>query len=428
MSGVNVISHDDGLSIVNALKRMTDVIGKGQQKAGTVYGFNVSGTVADPASKITYLRDAVGMTKAYMDFSSRVFSYGSWKDAFFMPRPCMLGYDGHVLYYLDPNDYSKKADGTPSDIASDSFDANAMMEFPKIYWKVESTEDGKGANVYIADYAPDDGFHCWCNIDKDGNEKGHFYMAIYQGCTVGGKMRSISGKAYTSYARNTSAQAEINLAVANGEGWYISQYADILLIDYLLMLMFKSTNIQSALGRGNADSSWAESYTLPTGGLNQKGLFWGTSNGAYNSEDVGVKVFGIENYYGNKWKRLAGLINDNGNIKYKLTRGNADGSTATDYNLNGEGYISTGIVPSGTSGGYISEMVYSEDGSMLPKTASGSDSTHYCDGFWFNNAQNNFALFGGGLYTGSPVGCSSFSLSVAAGSADGNIGASLSYK
>ena len=34
MNGVNVISHDDGVNIVNAIKRMTDVIGKGQQKAG----------------------------------------------------------------------------------------------------------------------------------------------------------------------------------------------------------------------------------------------------------------------------------------------------------------------------------------------------------------------------------------------------------
>ena len=64
MNGVNVISHDDGVNIVSAIKRMTDVIGKGQQKAGTIYGFNVSGSVADPASKITYLMDAVGMTKA----------------------------------------------------------------------------------------------------------------------------------------------------------------------------------------------------------------------------------------------------------------------------------------------------------------------------------------------------------------------------
>lgn len=428
MNGVNVISHDDGVNIVRAIKRMTDVIGKGQQKAGTIYGFNVSGSVADPASKITYLRDAVGMTKAYMDFSSRVFNYGSWRDAFFQPRPCMLGYDGRVLYYLDPNDYSKKSDGAPSDIANDSFEGNAMMEFPKIYWKVEPTEDGKGANVFIADYAPDDGFHCWCNIDKDGNEKEHFYMAIYQGCTINGKMRSVSGKAYTNYTRNTTAQAEINLASANGNGWYISQYADILLVDYLSMLMFKSTNIQNVLGRGNANSSYDESYTLTTGSLDNKGLFWGTNNGAWDSADAGVKLFGIENYYGNKLKRLAGIINDNGNIKYKLTRGTSDGSTATDYNLDGSGYISSDITPAGTSGGYINEMKFSADGSMLPKTASGSDSTHYCDGMSFNNAQNNFALFGGGLDGKSQVGCYYLDLGAGAGRMYWSIGASLSYK
>lgn len=241
-------------------------------------------------------------------------------------------------------------------------------------------------------------------------------------------MRSIGGKDYTGYTINTTAQAEINLACANGNGWYISQYADILLVDYLSMLMFKSTNIQNVLGRGNADNSYTESYTLPTGSLDNKGLFWGTDNGAWNSADAGVKLFGIENYYGNKWKRLAGLINDNGNIKYKLTRGTSDGSTATDYNLDGSGYISSGVTPAGTNGGYINEMKFSADGSMLPKTASGSDSTHYCDSLRFNNAQNNFALFGGGLDNRSLVGCSCFGLGSGAGGVGGSLGASLSYK
>ena len=37
------------------------------------------------------------------------FDYGDWNDPFFIPKPCMLKSDGTVDYYLDENDYSKKA-------------------------------------------------------------------------------------------------------------------------------------------------------------------------------------------------------------------------------------------------------------------------------------------------------------------------------
>ena len=37
------------------------------------------------------------------------FDYGDWNEPFFIPKPCMLKSDGTVDYYLDENDYSKKA-------------------------------------------------------------------------------------------------------------------------------------------------------------------------------------------------------------------------------------------------------------------------------------------------------------------------------
>ena len=428
MAGVNVISHDDGANIVNELKRVVDAIENGRDATHVIYGFNVKGSVADPASKITYLADAVGHDKASMDFDTGEFSYGSWESAFFMPKPCMLSYDGIVEYYLDPEDYSKKADGTASDIADSSYEGNAMMEFPRIWWKVVPKDSGASANIYIANYQAEDDYHCWCNYDQNGAITDHFYMSIYQGCLVNGKMRSISGMTYDKYVKNTTAAQEISYAQSNGDGWYITQFSEFLLIEFLTMLIFKSTNIQAVLGRGNVDNSWDESYTLPTGGLNDKGLFWGESTGKYDASPAGVKLFGMENYYGNKWKRLAGLINDNGNVKYKLTWTTLDGTTVTGFNLDGTGYISTGITPSGTSGGYITTMQFSSDGAMVPSVASGSDTTYYCDGLWFNNSQVDYAQFGGTLNRGSLVGSGSLRLTHAATIANGDIGASLSFK
>lgn len=73
-----------------------------------VYGFHINSKESDPSKAVTYLLDAVGMTPAKMDYANSKFDYGSWKNAFFMPKPCMLKSDGTVDYYLDQNDYSKR--------------------------------------------------------------------------------------------------------------------------------------------------------------------------------------------------------------------------------------------------------------------------------------------------------------------------------
>ena len=65
---------------------------------------------------------------------------------------------------------------------------------------------------------------------------------------------------------------------------------------------------------------------------------------AYDNATSDVKVFGIEGFWGNVWEGMAGLI-FNTKIKVKMT---------PPYNFDGAGYIDTGIIPSGTSGGYVS--------------------------------------------------------------------------
>ena len=157
-----------------------------------VYGFHVNPNESDPADAVTYLADAVGMTPAAM--GTTTFNYGSWKDAFFIPRPCMLKYDGTVDYYLDPNDYSKKLDGTASDISNYSYNGNAMMEFPKLWFKFEAgTAEGENY-FYISNKQVDSSYHCRANYDSDGNQIDHFYIGIYNGVIYDGKMRSLSGK------------------------------------------------------------------------------------------------------------------------------------------------------------------------------------------------------------------------------------------
>ena len=181
-----------------------------------IYGWHVDPSISDPSQAITYLADARGKTPAAMGAST--FSYGGWEKAFFMPKPCMLRYDGTVAYYLDPNDYTKKADGTPSDVANASFEGNAMMEWPLIWYKFEAGEAEGEGSFYCSDRQVDESYHCWCNIDSQNNETEHFYTAIYNG-TGTTKLRSLSGVALTSENGNggTNAAQEVARATANNK-------------------------------------------------------------------------------------------------------------------------------------------------------------------------------------------------------------------
>ena len=124
---------ETGQEIVKQLGQIVSAIGR---KTYHLYGFHINGNESNPANMVTYLEDAVGMTPAYMDFTNDVFNYGSWADAFFMPRPCILGMDGQVRNYLNPNDYTKDINGNTVAIDDTLTDANVMIEFPKIYYKV----------------------------------------------------------------------------------------------------------------------------------------------------------------------------------------------------------------------------------------------------------------------------------------------------
>ncbi|MFV0552918.1 MAG: hypothetical protein ACK5L6_13510 [Anaerorhabdus sp.] len=396
-------------------------------RAYIAYAMHINGRESNPDNMITYPSgyDNSNFTNpASVNLSTGVFNWGDWENAFFIPRSCMLNYDGTVAYYLNENDETKKEDGTASDVTNMSFAGNAMMEWGQngyiLYWKIVPDADGMGETFIIATAQLDDDMKPWNHINCKGQVADHFYTPKYFGSSDGTRMRSMSGGA--NYVNNT-AQSELNLAKANNqtadELWNTEVYADWQLISHLLMMMSKSTNTQAKYGYGRCSSS--NSSAIGQGTMNKKGMFWGSSD-----QTSGVKVFGMENWWGNLWRRIAGYINANGTIKVKMAYGRQDGSTTDKYNMDGTGYVSMGAV-AGSSGGYISAMTYNQLGAV-PKTISGSDSTYFTDGCYFNNSQNNYAFVGGGWGDGLLVGAFYSFLNAAASSASSNRGAALSCK
>lgn len=395
------------------------------------FAFHYSENDSSPAS-VTYPAgyDNSDYTDTfYVDLSTGVPHYGDWdktddKNKWLFPKPCMLKYDGTVDYYLDENDETKKEDGTASDVANSSYAGNAMIEWGqdgrKLYWKIVPDSDGKGFTFVIASAQVDNDMQPWNHYNCKGEIAEHFYTPIYFGSSDGTRLRSISGG--TNYVNN-AATAELTLAKANNltsdEIWNTEVYCDFLLTAMLCILISKSTNSQAKFGYGRCSSS--NQSAIGQGTMNGKGMFFGKSD-----QTSGVKVFGMENPWGNLWRRIAGLINANGTVKLKLTYGKQDGSTVEGYNTTGSGYISHGTM-TGTSGGYTSHMNITNRG-ITPETISGSDSTYYCDGAWFNNGQVDYAIVGGPWNHGLLVGCLCVSLYSAVSIAGTPIGAALSCK
>lgn len=442
-----------------------------------IYGFHVDPSVADPANAVTYLLDAVGKTPATN--SSSVVDYSDWADAFFMPKPCMLYYDGTVAYYLNPNDYTKKADGSPSDVANPLFPGNAMMEWPVIWWKFEAGEVEGEMSFYASNRKVDSTYHCWCNIDAENHITDHFYTAIYNGtsavtystsatyavgdlvtyssaeyrCTTAvetpeafdstkweqvsdvTRLRSLSGKALTAANGNgnTTSSVEVQRATANNNTatveWYIDVFSDRQLINGLLTLVSKTLDSSAVYGRGLDSGSQAAKEAYVTGTLNDKGLFWGNPSAGTSAK----KCFGMENWDGCAWHRTAGLIGSSstGGYAYKLTYNTADGSTATSYNSTGSGYL-VGATDDGTTiarpaNGYVKTMkVASATGIWLPGTSNGGSVTYYCD--YYYNGTGYYGLAGGYSSGGAHCGCWCLSLSGASGYPYWAIAASPSCK
>lgn len=424
-----IILDETGKEIVASLHNIEKALKKGSY---TLYAFHIDGSESDPSEMVTYLEDAVGMTPAKMDYVNGKFDYGSWENTFFMPRPCMVLQSGVTDYYLDPNDYTKKEDGTASDVANTSYAGNAMMEWgrdgKRIWYKVvPDANDITSGTVYICDEQLDESYHAWNFINNQGRLVDHFYTPIYNGSSINDGtndvMRSISGQAVSKSLTGTE---EITRCQRNNKSsdvlWNTEVISDRILINFLLILMGKSVDTQTVFGNGLVNGGENALNAYVTGTLNDKGLFFG-----YSDQTHAVKIFGMENYWGLQWRRHAGYGLKNGNQMLKLTYGQQDGSTVDGYNTDFTGYINMGISPTGTSGGYISEMDFNDKG-MFGKEMSGSASTYYCDGQWYNASGDKYVLCGG--VSNSRLLCGAFCarLSDAVSYSYRNLGVALSYR
>ena len=363
------------------------------------YGYRREKSNSNPSDRIVYMYDAVGMIPAYMDFENDEFVWGDWKKFVEeIARPVMLKSDGTVDYELDHGDQTKKLDGTESDIEDTSYDGGAMVEFNDSFCWIKRWEDARYEYVVFSNQEIDSDYHAYAHTGSDGKVKSAFYWGMFGGINIDSKMKSIgSGTPMVHQTR----EAEITCAKALGEGWHTIFKSGWDYISDLLTLICKNDNSQEAYGVGYSAST--NTSVIANGTTNSKGCFWGDDTGL-NS----VKTLWIENYWGNYWQAIAGLVCDtDGTVKAKMFPPYCD-TPVSDPDFTE--YSEIGNV-SGSLNGFADSEQMNEFG-YFPKSINGSGTTYMCDKFYYDMTQATLKYgLVGGIYS-HENGCGSRGVSV----------------
>ena len=238
-----------------------------------VYSFTRLKKETIPSEKIVYRGANEYYEKSYMDFSSDTFKYGDWKDAPFLLKdrlaPCVVGFDGEVKYFLNPDNYALKEDGTASDITDTSQNINCYMRFKILFRRKRKNANGD-TEVDISNVKINDEYKAYGGFVKtDGTLREYIYLPIYRGSLVNNKMRSMSGN-LTPISSKTATE-ERNYCTAVGAGHDMITRADREMIEDLAILMFKTTDFQSALGQGKSNGGSDVGACLKSGTMDNKG-------------------------------------------------------------------------------------------------------------------------------------------------------------
>lgn len=260
-----------------------------------IYGIKIDPTNPDPNSAVEYTDDAVGFIPLKVDQSSGVCNYGSWKtiiNDIFGIAPCLVRRDGTIVSYLNPDDYSKTVNGNTIDIESGAL-GQVMIRFKHLYYRF-SVDDNK-IWFQISNKQNDS---TWINTafaaeDGIGSVRKEMFIAAYESVQENNVLQSISNKlpSFNLSIEQIESLSEFGV-------FHMINIAKKEFIIFLGYLVTKSIDLEGNIGNGNINGT-----VINTGTMNTKGLFYGKS-----TTNEGVKMFGIENLWGNQLKAMHGIV------------------------------------------------------------------------------------------------------------------------
>lgn len=356
-------------------------------------------------------------------------------------KACLLNDDGSVNYYLNPNDWSKKITGEASNL--DGTDGQVMIEIPEHYRKFE--EEGnirrcylsegkctgftKVPKVYVGAYE--------AAVDRTNNKLASVCNETeqYRGGNNQADWDALSksqlGKCATSMTRATMRTRARN----RGDNWNEMDYESWKTIFWLYYVEYANRNCQAAV---NSELT-AEGYKqggLGSGATTLTSTDWSAYNSYYPMLKCGAsnllasgsgevivnlpddykvdtpttlaccRYRGIENPFGHIWTNVEGAIFD---IK---TDADADGGTSEFYTTSDktkfgdtlEGFTKVGNVP--RKDGYVTKLIFGENGEFAPSDNGGGSTTYWCDYFYTSISSSSLRtlLLGGSCHSGAYSG------------------------
>ena len=380
------------------------------------FGFVEHMNILSPSNRIEYTCRNKNYTAMSINLTEHTTNYGSWFEfpSLVENKPYMVKPTGEADYQLNPDDYTKKLDGSPSDVENTAYNGGAFSKFPKVY--VKRWVDGNDRHVRFS-FVPLEGYYPCGFVDTDGNEMDHLWIPMFYGSTVDGKMRSLSGL-QPDINQNTDAQYKNITAFSNRAAFFAGPIIET--IRDMLYMLFKTTEIQGACGKGKSSGYVNQppyNGVLPNAVVNG-GQFYGSSDGKSLNKIFHSIVLGSYQ----QWQRDPYYLVVNG--RYKV-------STNYTYDVTGAKYVDTGIDSETVD---TSKWLYPSICKPVDKFGcipiapfKGSTSTGYCDGVYYPQNKNFTAvvLRFGACSDGSTAGPATLTLTPSAGAAYWNISASV---
>lgn len=374
-----------------------------------------------------------------------------------------------INYYLDPNDWSKKADGGNSVL--DGTDGTVRVHIPKFYGK--SGVEGNKRWVRISTVKCDD---TWVEIPEmlldayrsTVNQTGNKAVSVVNTTAQfrGGGNRTANDTYLSSDKfRSDLGKPRTNISRANMRTYAANAGSEMLCYEYYKWIFYWAWVIeyatfnsqatynaeltadgyhQGGLGPGTTDwnnnangwSGYNGTYPItPCGYCNDIGNFTGIKELVIPETVVGesttvpTKTFkvprwrGFDNPFGDIWTNLDGII-------LERTAANQPSSVYTTSNPSAFGDDNTAKGKMTVAGKEIASDGYTKDfdlgskGEIIPSVVGGSATTYMCDYHWCNTASTSLRtlIVGGGAANGGAAGLGYFNSTNGVGYAYSRVG------
>lgn len=377
-----------------------------------------------------------------------------------------------INYYLDPNDWSKKADGGNSVL--DGTDGTVRVHIPKFYGKsgVEGTKRWvrmstiKMDNTWIE--IPEmlvDAYRSTVDTTVSATPKAVSVVNTTAQFRGGGNRTANDTYLDTDAFRSDLGKPRTNISRANMRTYVTNAGSEMLCYEYYKWIFYWAWVIeyatfnsqatynaeltadgyhQGGLGPGITDwnnnangwSGYNGTYPItPCGYCNDIGNFTGIKELVIpetvvdESTTVPTKTFkvprwrGFDNPFGDIWTNLDGII-------LERTAANQPSSVYTTSNPSAFGDDNTAKGKMTVAGKEIASDGYTKDfdlgskGEIIPSVVGGSATTYMCDYHWCNTASTSLRtlLVGGGAYAGGLAGLGYFNSSTGVGTVYSSVG------